>query len=82
MTRSAGRDLDRVRWRCRRGLLELDLLLSRFVERHLLDLAAEERMAFEALLELPDPDLWDLLAGVHTPSPGAAERVVSLLREP
>lgn len=48
-------------WNCRRGMLELDLMLARFVERHLSQLNLEERLLFERLLEYPDPVLYALL---------------------
>jgi antitoxin CptB len=54
---------DRIRWHCRRGLLELDIVLGRFLERELDGLSAAELDAFKALLELSDNDLWDLVAG-------------------
>jgi len=74
-------ELDRVRWHCRRGLLELDLVLSRFLERHFVDLPPEQRAAFKSLLEQPDSVLWDLVCGRIRPEPGAAAAVVRLLRE-
>lgn len=52
-----------LRWRCRRGKKELDLLLARFLERHLADLDAPQRAAFERLLALEDEDLLDLIFG-------------------
>ena len=48
-------------WNCRRGMLELDLILSRFVERHLPRLNVEERLLFERLLNYPDPVLYGVL---------------------
>ncbi len=52
---------DRILWRCRRGMKELDLLLERFAREHY-DRAPEwRRRAFERLLELPDPVLVELL---------------------
>ncbi len=56
-------ELDRIRWRCRRGLLELDIVLGRFLEHSSTQLSARERDAFKALLELSDNDLWDLVSG-------------------
>ncbi len=50
-------------WNCRRGMLELDLILTRFIERHLSSLGAEERLLFERLLDYPDPMLYALLMG-------------------
>ena len=54
---------DRLKWKCRRGLLELDLVLERFLggDGAALDDAALER--FCELLELQDNDLWDIVNG-------------------
>jgi antitoxin CptB len=57
------RDDDRIRWHCRRGLLELDLVLSKFLENHYPGLSQQQKAVFKRLLELPDNDLWDLLSG-------------------
>ena len=51
----------RLAWRCRRGLLELDIVLQRFVASEFIYLNHEELTALDALLELPDNDFWDLL---------------------
>ncbi len=56
-------DLDRIRWHCRRGLLELDLVLGAFLDAHLERLTAEELVLFEELLEYGDNDLLDLAMG-------------------
>ena len=57
------KNLERVRWRSRRGLLELDIVLERFVERHYALLSEIEMQAFEALLDMPDNPLWDMITG-------------------
>ena len=51
---------NRLKWKCRRGLLELDLVLRDFVERHL-----EEKDASELsdLLDLEDNELWAIVSG-------------------
>jgi len=54
-------NLDHVRWHCRRGLLELDLILERFNQRHLAALGAAELELFKELLALDDNDLLDLI---------------------
>ena len=59
----------RLVWRSRRGLLELDLWLGRFVQRGLPGLTPAERGAYEALLALPDPDLLAMLDGRAAPLP-------------
>ena len=55
--------IERVRWRCRRGLLELDILLGHFVERHYAQLDEAQQATFDALLGMPDTVLWDMIAG-------------------
>jgi succinate dehydrogenase flavin-adding protein (antitoxin of CptAB toxin-antitoxin module) len=51
----------RLRWHCRRGLLELDLTLGRFLDTQLATFTGEELEAFEELLRYDDTDLWALL---------------------
>lgn len=48
----------RMRWRCRRGMLELDIVLQRFMDHHYDQLDEYQLELFEALLLLPDHDLW------------------------
>ncbi len=54
-------DRNRLRWRCRRGMLELDLILERLLDETWPRLDADQRRAFEALLALEDHDLWQRL---------------------
>jgi antitoxin CptB len=72
-------DLDRVRWRCRRGLLELDLVLAAFLDRGYGRLDAGQRRLFDELLERPDNDLLDLALGRREPE-ARYRAVVELLR--
>ena len=58
----------RLRWRSRRGLLENDLILSRFLDAHELSLTDDDVDAFSRLMELPDNDLMGLLLGQNEPS--------------
>lgn len=53
--------LSRLKWRCRRGMLENDLLLERFFKRHEGALTHAQAQAIESLMDLPDNDLLDLL---------------------
>jgi len=53
--------LGRLKWRCRRGMLENDLLLERFFKRHEGALTQAQAQAIESLMDLPDNDLLDLL---------------------
>ncbi|MCI0434330.1 MAG: succinate dehydrogenase assembly factor 2 [Gemmatimonadetes bacterium] len=66
------RELSRLRWRCRRGMRELDELLLRYLEHRLPQATPRERDAFACLLELPDPELFGYLAG-HRPRHAAAD---------
>ncbi len=51
----------RLSWRCRRGLLELDIVLQRFSEHHVANLNPQELLAFDGLLDLPDNEFLDLV---------------------
>jgi antitoxin CptB len=59
--------LRRLRWQCRRGLLELDLLFGRFLEQHYSALNVQEQDAFHRLLEQPDQVLFAWLQGQKEP---------------
>ncbi len=58
-----GNRMQRVRWRCRRGLLELDIILGRFVDAHYERLSQSQRETFEEFLDMADNPLWDLISG-------------------
>ncbi|MES2413248.1 MAG: succinate dehydrogenase assembly factor 2 [Pseudomonadota bacterium] len=55
------RALSKLRWRCRRGLLENDLLIERFFARHEATLTIRQAKGMNDLMELSDNDLLDLL---------------------
>jgi antitoxin CptB len=61
------KNIERVRWRARRGLLELDIVLGRFIEKQYAGLDDAEKQAFEELLDMPDNPLWDMIAGRAVP---------------
>jgi antitoxin CptB len=67
---------NRLYWKCRRGLLELDLVLQRFLA------TAEERdlLCLASLLDLPDNDLWDIIAGRSDRYERRFEETVARLR--
>lgn len=56
-------DLNKLRWRCRRGTLELDLMLTRYLERCFSAADLEEQGQFLKLLELEDSDLLRFMLG-------------------
>ena len=63
------RALSKLRWRCRRGLLENDLLLERFFARVGDAISVRQARALHALMDLSDPDLLDLLLARKPPGP-------------
>ena len=63
------RSLSKLKWRCRRGLLENDLFIERFFQRHEADLTVRHGLALGQLMDLPDNDLLDLL--LRRREPGA-----------
>jgi antitoxin CptB len=67
---------DRILWHCRRGLLELDLILQRFVETRLDGLSSDEVSALKLLLAFDDNDLFDLVMRRAEP---VDTRVVAML---
>lgn len=51
--------LGQIRWKCRRGMWELEIILLSFLENHYQSLTAEEQQQFVQLLDASDPDLYD-----------------------
>jgi antitoxin CptB len=69
---NAGADdalLGRLRWRVRRGTRELDRLLGWWLDARFLGADVAWREDFDALLDTPDPQLWDWLTGQAAPAP-------------
>ncbi|HET8746690.1 MAG TPA: succinate dehydrogenase assembly factor 2 [Ramlibacter sp.] len=80
------RGLSKLRWRCRRGLLENDLFIERFFDRHASRLTVGQARALGDLMDLADNDLLDLLLKRKEPA-GALDRpdikeVLEMLRMP
>lgn len=67
-------------WQCRRGMLELDLILNQFVTHHLSNLSAQQLQAFEQLLTYPDPDLYHWLMESGQPEAQELVEIVTLIR--
>ena len=75
----------RLRWRARRGLLENDLVIQRFFDRHELELSDQDVEALTELFEMTDNELLEIIlarkeleSGLDTP---ALQRVVKMLRD-
>ena len=73
-------ELSRLRWLCRRGMKELDVVLGRYLEQHYASASSAEQGRFKALLEMPDPDLYDLLLGRSATSDVELAGFIQLLR--
>lgn len=70
----------RISWQCRRGMLELDILLQAYVEHRYHAADAAQQKAFESLLGYPDQLLFDYLLGNSKPSdPGMAHVIKEIL---
>jgi len=67
---------ERLKWKCRRGRLELDLVLARIVPT----LGDEDWHPLNALLELPDDDLWDIAVGRSDDFDPRCANIVARLR--
>lgn len=53
-------ELQKIRWRCaRRGMMEMDIILTEFFDREFLNLSASEQATFLRLIDEVDPVLWD-----------------------
>jgi len=80
------RQLSKLRWRCRRGLLENDLFIERFFDRHGETITVRQAQGLEALMDLSDNDLLDLLLRRREPDGALATpevvEVLELLRTP
>ncbi len=71
----------RVRWRSRRGMRELDVLLNRFIESRYVELDADGRELFDTLLDAPDTELYDWLIGRATPQNTDLAELVLQIRQ-
>jgi antitoxin CptB len=73
-------DVARLRWRCRRGMHELDGVLESFAQSALATLRADDFALFERILDLPDPELVAYLLGRSAPADPDIARFVERIR--
>jgi len=81
------RELSRLKWRCRRGLLENDLFIERFFQRFEETMTTRQAAGLQALMDLADNDLLDLLLarsepGGETDRPEVHEVLALMRRQP
>lgn len=72
-------ELRRLRWQCRRGMKELDIVLTRYLDRDYAQASEAERLAFQALLEQEDPVIWTWVLGAEPAPEGAVGDVIRKL---
>ncbi len=70
----------RLAWHCRRGMLELDLILQRFLEHQVEHLSPQELEAFNSLLSCTDPELFAWLMGHEEPQEKELKEIVTIIR--
>lgn len=73
-------ELSRLRWLCRRGMKELDVVLTRYLDGGFNTASQQEKQAFRDLLEMPDPDLFSLLVGRTSAQEHDVKRLVQKLK--
>lgn len=74
-------DIGRLIWRCRRGMKELDLLLTGYLRERWVTASVTEKAAFERILELPDPVLAAYLMERESPPDQDLQQLLAILRE-
>jgi len=80
MSDSAAQETSDYRWQCRRGMLELDLLLNNFVNKKVATLTLQQKQAFELLLSYPDQTLLALLLGNSVSSDSEISAIVQQIQ--
>ena len=75
------REKARLSWHCRRGMLELDLILQDFLQKKLDQLTIEELELFDSLLSCTDPELFAWLMGHEEPQDTELQSIVRLIRK-
>lgn len=76
----AAKQQERIRWRCRRGMLELDLLLARFLTEKIDTLNESQADVLDRLLTYPDQDLFDWLMARKKCEDASLGPVLELIR--
>lgn len=76
-----GAELSKLRWACRRGMLELDSILAPFLDDHYINLPPSQQNDFQRLLECSDIELFRCLFRRETPSDVSLELILGVIRE-
>ena len=73
-------EMSRLRWMCRRGMKELDVVLTRYLDERYADSSDAEQALFQQLLQMPDPDLYNLLLRRTNTDDAELARILQVLR--
>jgi len=73
-------ELSRLRWRCRRGMKELDIAMTAYLDNVYQHATADQQADFLRLLDMPDPDLFALLMGRLSADNPTQEKLVNIIR--
>lgn len=73
-------EISRLRWACRRGMLELDVILGNFLNEAYLSLEDNDKQRFVDLLSCSDPELFAWLLGHEIPNNPDTQKIVEMIR--
>jgi len=73
-------EFSRLRWLCRRGMKELDLVMTGYLENHYSQANETDQQSFRTLLDMQDPDLFALLVGRDVSDDQNLSEMISFLR--
>lgn len=71
--------INKLKWRCHRGMLELDLILQSFLEKEYMNLSPSLQADFEKLLEIEDTELYAWLMGLERPQSHEFNKILSII---
>lgn len=74
-------NISQLRWACRRGMLELDVLLRNFLDEAYAELSLTDKKSFLELLACTDQELFTWLIGHQTPKDQKLAKMVELIRQ-
>ena len=74
-------NLPRLQWACRRGMLELDVLLGNFLKKGYQPISTEQKEKFVELLSYPDPLLFAWLIKAETPTDQSFAQLIEIIRQ-
>ncbi len=71
----------KLAWQCRRGMLELDVVLIPFLENHFDELSASQQADFEKLLQQADPDIYSWLMGYVVCTDACLQEIIQIIQQ-